>query len=122
MLDLDPVLGGPPGVAHPQDVLIALVRLLQVVHPQHRHVLVLRRRAPGPRAVIKCSILPKLCVLTHIMTDIEPATYCFVPALVVESPDVPHVLVQCPHVSDDPAQVGGVGIRMEGDQQPGLLP
>ena len=67
MLDLDPVLGGAPGVGHPQDVLIALVRLLQVVHPQHRHVLMLRRRAPGPRAVIKCSILTKM-ILTHIMT------------------------------------------------------
>ena len=48
MLYLDSVLGGAPGVGHPQDVLVALVRLLEAVHPQHSNVLVLRRLAPGP--------------------------------------------------------------------------
>ena len=47
VLYLDCVLSGPPRVCHPQDVLIALVRLLEAVHPQHGHVLVLRRLAPG---------------------------------------------------------------------------
>ena len=42
VLYLDCVLSCPPGVGHPQNVLIALVRLLEVVHPQHSHVLVLR--------------------------------------------------------------------------------